>query len=244
MAWPFVIVRKTGALMADFGDCFFENGEIYGSDFCRCDVDLALTQDGVKRVLSEDMLDVRDEQFLMLLLVMDAQNQKRLDLVEEAFVSIRQKIFDVRIDRGAIALRLFYRGTRDQATQIAPMHIAGGIVVRIEEIAVLRNFGAIAWQPFFQNKSFEEPGGMGEVPFGWADVRHRLNNTIFGLEICAQTHREISYLTKTCEQTLSARPVHVRMRSHRCRFVDRRRGGQAQAVPPSCSSSSLRASSI
>ena len=148
----------------------------------------------------------------------------------------------MRIDRGAIALRLFYRGTRDQATQIAPMHIAGGVVVRIEEIGVLRNFGTIARHPFFQHESLEEPGRVGEVPFGWADVRDRLYNTIFGLKICAQTGREISYLAKTCEQTLSPRRVHVRMRSRRYRFVDRRWG--AQAVPPSCSSSSLRAWSI
>jgi hypothetical protein len=55
MARAFVIVP--GALMADFGDCFFENGEMYRRDL-RSDAGLALAQDGIERILSEDMLSV------------------------------------------------------------------------------------------------------------------------------------------------------------------------------------------
>ena len=42
----------------------------------------------IERVLREDVLDVRDEQFLMLLFVMDAKDENRLDFIEQTFVGI------------------------------------------------------------------------------------------------------------------------------------------------------------
>ena len=90
------------------------------------------------------------------------------------------------------------------------MHVAGRIIVGIEEIGVLWNFGAINREEFFQDKRLEKPGGMGEVPFGWADVRHRLHDTIFGLEIRAESCREISDFVKPREQTFGTRSTRVR----------------------------------
>ena len=52
------------------------------------------------------------------------------------------------------------------------MHIASGIVVGIKEISVLRNFGPISREKLFQNKGFEKPSGVGEMPLGWTDVGH------------------------------------------------------------------------
>jgi len=115
----------------------------------------------------------------------------------------------MRIDRRAIAARFFYSRARDQTAQIAPVHVAGRIIVGIEEVGVLRNFGAITRKEFFQDKRLEKPCGMGEVPFGWADVRHRLHDTIFGLEIRAESCREISDFAKPREQTFGTRSTGV-----------------------------------
>ena len=57
----------------------------------------------IERILRENVFDVGDEQFLMLLLVMRAENQKGLDFIDKVFVGIGKQIVNVRIDRGAIA---------------------------------------------------------------------------------------------------------------------------------------------
>ena len=42
----------------------------------------------IERVLREDVLDVGDEQFLMLLFMMHAEDENRLDFIEQTFVGI------------------------------------------------------------------------------------------------------------------------------------------------------------
>ena len=52
------------------------------------------------------------------------------------------------------------------------MHRAGSVVVGIKEVGVLGNGVVIAGHPFLENERFKKPGGVREVPFGWADFRH------------------------------------------------------------------------
>src|ERR1700724_930597 len=142
MTRPFVVVRKTQTLVTDLDDRFVELNEIYWGNadvVCLRPIDLAFTIFRMKRVLSKDVFDVGDEQLLMLLLVMNAERNERLKFRQGFFISIRQEIVDVRIDRRTILFRLIDGRSRDQAAQVAPMHIAGGIVIRIKKISVLRN---------------------------------------------------------------------------------------------------------
>ena len=111
---------------------------------------------------------------------------------------------------------------RDQAAQIAPVHVAGGIVIGIKQISVLWDLGAIGHQPFLQNERFEKPGCMGEVPFRRADVGHRLHDAIFRREALAKSRSEIPNLVETCEKLLRARPNSARMRGRSRSLVDRR----------------------
>ena len=74
MTRAFVIVGKAVALMTDLHGCFFEMEEMHRGDFCLDNVDLALAENWIERILREDVLDVCDEQLLMLLLVMNAEN--------------------------------------------------------------------------------------------------------------------------------------------------------------------------
>src|SRR5436309_14657009 len=113
----------------------------------------------MERILREHVLDIRDEQFLMLLLMMNAENQNGFNVVEKFFVSIRKEVVNVRIDRRAIALRFPDCRPRDLAAQVASVHITGGVIVGIEKISVLRNFGTISGSKFLKNKSLKNPCG-------------------------------------------------------------------------------------
>ena len=59
----------------------------------------------MERVLREDVFDIGDEQFLMLLLVMNSEGEDRLDFVEE--VLRRRRLTRSSIDR-SIAARYRY----------------------------------------------------------------------------------------------------------------------------------------
>ena len=52
----------------------------------------------MKRILREDVLNVGNEKFLMLLLVMEAENEDALDLGEQRFVCIRDQIDHAFVD--------------------------------------------------------------------------------------------------------------------------------------------------
>ena len=94
MARPFVVVGKSGAVVADLDHCFVELDEVHRRRLRGDDVDLALAKDRIERILREDVFDVGDEQFLMLLLVMNAENDDRLDLVEK-FSSASERRFSM-----------------------------------------------------------------------------------------------------------------------------------------------------
>src|SRR6202045_1909804 len=134
MTRTFVIVREAVTIVTDLDNWLVELDKTSRRRFGRDDVDLALSEDGMKRILREDMLDVGDEQLLVLLLVMNAENDDRLEFCEKFLVHARQKIIDVLVDRRAIAMCFLDGRSRDQPAQIAPMHVPRGVVIRIKEI--------------------------------------------------------------------------------------------------------------
>ena len=81
------------------------------------------------------------------------------------------------------------------------------------------------------------------MPLSRADIRHRLYDTILRLEIRAQCGGEISDLMKTYKQLLSTGSASIQTRLG-VLFINSGSDDRAQTIPPSCSSSSLRASSI
>ena len=74
------------------------------------------------------------------------------------------------------------------------MHVACGVVVGIEEIRVFWNLCAISRDEFLQDKSFEKPRGMREMPFGGTDIWHGLHDAIFWFETSAERVGEFSDL--------------------------------------------------
>src|SRR4029077_16598409 len=125
------------------------------------------------------------------------------------------------------------------------VHVASSVIIGIEEVSVLWNFCAISRGEFFQDKGFEKPSGMREVPFGRTNCRHGLHDAIFRFEISTQRVGELSDLMKAIAQAHD--PGFARGEN---RSIRRRRsgggfnGGRAQRFSPSWSSSSRRASSI
>src|SRR5260370_41204858 len=75
---------------------------------------LAFAENWVERVLREDVFDVSDEKFLMLLLMMNSKGEDRFDLTKKFFVGARNQIVHVRIDFRAVTLRFFDDRTRNQ----------------------------------------------------------------------------------------------------------------------------------
>src|ERR1043166_1244971 len=124
------------------------------------------------------------------------------------------------------------------------MHGARSVVVGIEEISVFGNGVAITGFPFFQDEGFEKPGRVGEMPFRGTDFGHRLQDAIFGREIFGQPCAEVSDLVKAREQISLRQRAFARARLRGRRFLFWSDRGLDQVIPPSCSSSSLRASSI
>ena len=107
MPRPFVVVGKSVAIVADLDDCFVEIDKLVAArrlPASRSALRVALAKNRIERVLREDVLDVGDEQFLMLLFVMNAEDEDRFDFIEQTFVG------DLRADR-----RCANRSMRDSA---------------------------------------------------------------------------------------------------------------------------------
>src|SRR6202162_6207401 len=180
----------------------------------------------------------------MLLLVMNSEGQDRFDLAKQLLVGIGNQISDICMNGCPESFCFFNGWSRDQSTQIAAMHRAGGVVVRIEKISVFRDGIAVTRDPFFQDEGLEKPRGVGEMPFGRAYVRYRLHNTIFCREIFRQFGGEIPHLAKPGKKFLGWRRLRLRTLLRGRRSICCCDRGLDQVIPPSCSSSSLRASSI
>src|SRR4029077_11834957 len=116
MPRPFVVIGEAAAIMANRDGCLLEIDEVVGTDrravprtFRRVRRSgLTCSKNRVERILREHVLDVRDEQFLMLLLMMPAEDENRFDVIEQFPIGIGKQILDVRIDRSAIALGFRY----------------------------------------------------------------------------------------------------------------------------------------
>src|SRR4029077_13953751 len=102
MARPFVIVGESGAVVADLNRRFVKLHELGGSRRPGAIQRARRTrstgaENRVERVLREDVFDVGDEKFLMLLFVMNSKCEDRLDFAEQFFIGIYYQVVDVRV---------------------------------------------------------------------------------------------------------------------------------------------------
>ena len=92
MTRAFVVIGEIVAVVTDLDRRFIELNESQRRDvdpaYAKAlagrlrDVDLLLAENRVERVLRENVFDIGNEKFLMLLLVMNPESQDRLDLAK------------------------------------------------------------------------------------------------------------------------------------------------------------------
>jgi hypothetical protein len=92
----------------------------------------AIAVDRIERAVREHVLDIGDDQFLVLLLVMTTE----LDQVEHIVRGIIDQRAHIRIDLRAIAMHLGESRARHQSALRARMAVAHCLVVGIEEVVI------------------------------------------------------------------------------------------------------------
>ena len=95
------------------------------------------------------------------------------------------------------------------------MHVAGGVVIRIEMVGVLWDLGAVALHPNLHDEGLEKPARVREMPFRRTHVRHRLHDVIFRLERAAKPRGEVADLAELFDQIRGA-PARSRINRREC----------------------------
>ena len=128
------------------------------------------------------MLEVGEEQLLVLLLVVQAQLQQLADLRPVVVRRILDQLVHGAVDMAAVGVDLAYRRPRQQPAFGTWVALADGLVIRVEEVVETRVEFAVAGVERFEQKGLEEPGSVGQMPLGRADVGHRLHDVVLDLE--------------------------------------------------------------
>ncbi len=139
--------------------------------------------DRIGRVLRKGVQDVGEQQFLVLLLVMQADFEDR----EHALRFLRRHLLDQpldrRIDMRAIAGDVLAVRPRDQAALRARMARTGGDVIGVEQERKAFVEDLVGGIVRHQQELLEEPGDMRAMPFGRAGIGHRLHDLVLGRQM-------------------------------------------------------------
>ncbi len=121
------------------------------------------------------MLDVGQEQFLMLLLMMKSQCHKICDLSPAR----TDQPLHGGVNIGTIFHHLVVRGPAQKSALRARMARSQSLVIGIEQIGEGRIERRIIIGILRKDDSFEKPCRVREMPFRRARIRHRLHGAIF-----------------------------------------------------------------
>ncbi|MCY1362233.1 hypothetical protein D9M69_489380 [compost metagenome] len=128
-----------------------------------------------QRILREQVQDVGQQQFLVLLLMLQAERDQRSLRVGLGAAKQRHH----RLVHGlAVGQHLVQRRARQQSALRARMARADCFVIGVEQVAVVRVHRLIVGDARGQHEFLEEPGGVRQVPFRRAGVVHRLHGGI------------------------------------------------------------------
>src|SRR5207247_10375338 len=92
MSWSFVVISESAAVVANRDSCLFELNEALGRNRRAFRRNFRLSKKGVERILCEYVLDVRNEQFLLLLFMMNSENNIWLKLLHYVFVYVGNEL--------------------------------------------------------------------------------------------------------------------------------------------------------
>ena len=187
MTRQLVVETEVLAARADFADAAVERDEVHRRSRIARLAGAGLVR-GQQRIAREQMLDVREHQLLVLLLVIDADRGDR----QQPFVfgSCTEELLHVLVDVLAILPHFLDRRTREQPALRTLVHAPHGLVIGIEQVFEIRMKRAIAGQQLLEQELFEEPAGVREMPLGRARVRHALHDEILRLQRRADFQRD------------------------------------------------------
>jgi hypothetical protein len=187
----------------------------------------------VGRVMSEGVQDVRDQQFLMLLFVVEANLENSKDLGGIGVTDFFNQTRHSGVDMGTILRDLLAVWPGDQAPLRARVTGTRRDVVGIEQERKPLIEDSIARIVRHQQKLLEEPRDMCAVPFGRRGIRHRLYNLVFSREARGATFGLGPDMAESVapEPPCLARPGLVSTPRHSCATRDRENCGTRHGRP-------------
>src|SRR5271170_3022933 len=117
----------------------------------------------MKRISRQGVLQVRDNQFLMLLLVMQSEEHNRGQSRQIGGAGRSDEVGHIGVDVGAVTIDLFHGRARQQAARRPRPSRPYGLVVRIKKKVELWMERTIGHDVAREDESFEEPTGMGQM---------------------------------------------------------------------------------
>ena len=133
-----------------------------------------------RRVLRKGVKQIRQHQFLMLLLVIETDLDDLQHPLEIRRTSTSNQLEHRRIDVGAILRDLVGARPGNEAALRPRMTRSRGNVIRIEQIGEALVEDPVIMCVRLQQELLEKPGRMRAVPLDRARVRHRLHDLVLG----------------------------------------------------------------
>ena len=191
MAWAFVVKRKAFAFMADFDEPSVERMPRQSCSHGRWHHIASRRIDREQRVARQQVLYVGEHQLLVLLLVLQAQ----LDQGTQRGIvrHVRQQARHAGIHIGPVGQHFMERGARKQPPLRARVLGPHTVVVRVEKHPERGRKRRKPGLVRFEHEGFKKPGGVGQVPFGGAGVRHGLRAAVLGRQGRRQCHRATAH---------------------------------------------------
>ena len=134
---------------------------------------------GVEGVGEEGVLDVGGDEFLMLLLVLEAEGDAAGGFVFEGML---EEAVDGGVDVGAVGEDGVERRAGEGGAELLLGHVAEGVVVAVEEPVEVGMEGLVGGDELAEDEGLEEPAGVGEVPLDGAGFGTGLDHEVFGRE--------------------------------------------------------------
>lgn len=178
--------EAVSGIMADGMDAAAKAGEIQRRDAAGIGTVRRRQVDRREGMQRQGMLDVGEQQFLVLLLMGEAEFEHRRQPLQQCHIGLRQQAFHGRVDMAAIGVDLFGRRPAEQAALRPRLPFAESLVIGIEEVVEAVVEDGIAGKMRPEQEGLEEPGDMGAVPFYRAGIGHRLDLLVFRAERCRQ----------------------------------------------------------
>ena len=173
VARPFVVESKSSAAMTNLVNASFKVYPLQRHTLSR-NMRLAHAP-RPQRHRPQRILDIGQDEFLMLLLVIQAKLYEWRCIFVCRFQVTQHRLIHVR----AVGVNFIQAWSRHQAARTAIGMRSQLLVVGVEKLLVALIERFVTGDVCCKNEGLEKPGRMRKVPFSWAGIRHGLQHVIF-----------------------------------------------------------------